>query len=115
MVERDKSLYNLRVMINLHYNYKSDVVFSKLLSGLQIIDEMEYQISVIILANYSQDYSLWINRISIFSDNVTRLNIYFLYKKDWTMIHKFPVRMAESKARKLHHHGSDDNVVLILI
>ena len=49
-----------------------------------------------------------------FSDNVTRLNIYSSHEKDWTMIHKFPVQMAESKARKLHHHVSDVNVVLIL-
>ena len=49
-----------------------------------------------------------------FSDNVTQLNIYSSHEKDWTKIHKFPVRVAESKAQKLHHHVSDVNVVLIL-
>ena len=49
-----------------------------------------------------------------FSDDVTPLNIYPSHEKDWTKIHKFPVRVAESKAQKLHHHVSDVNVVLIL-
>ena len=64
------------------------------------------------VTTHSQDYKL--DEMEYFSDNVTRLNIYSSHEKDWTMIHKFPVLMAESKARKLHHHVSNVNVVLIL-
>ena len=52
--------------------------------------------------------------MSNLSDDVTRPNIYPSHEKDWTKIHKFPVRVAESKTQKLHHHVSDVNVVLIV-